>query len=83
MTKNFKYPPELYAEIVSFRGLLSGSEVGAKFGLTRNAVIGICNRSNAPLMTPEQHSKMCSRAQAKIKQRREHLEQWDDKHDRP
>lgn len=72
-------PPEFYAEIVSFRGRLTGSEVGAKFGLTRNAVIGIWNRSGAPLMTPEQCSQMMSRAQQKILERRERLEQWDER----
>lgn len=71
-------PPEFYTEIVSFRGLLSGSEVGAKFGLTRNAVIGIWNRSNAPLMTPEQCSRMMVRAQQKIRERRERLERWEE-----
>lgn len=70
MTFTFTRPPEFYAKIVALKGEKSASEIGAIYGLTRNAVIGIWDRAGAPPLTPMQKYDLASRTKAAAWKRR-------------
>lgn len=70
MTFTFKHPPETRAHIISQKGILSASEIGTMYGLTRNAVIGIWDRAGAPALTVVQRHTIEKRAKAAAWQRR-------------
>jgi len=65
---------EKKAEIISFRGLLSASEVGKSFGLSRNAVIGIWGRSCPKPISPDDLRVIQSRSQRHVWLRRQELQ---------
>ncbi len=47
----FKRSPEIHAAIIAYKAVLSASEVGTIYGLSRNAVIGIWDRAGTPPLT--------------------------------
>jgi len=53
-----KRTPEFYAAIIALKGKMTASEVGAKFGITRNAVIGIWHRAKSPPISDETRAQM-------------------------
>lgn len=62
--------PEFYAQICALKGRKSASEVGADYGVTKNAVIGIWHRAGTPALTVVQRHIISKRARKAARERR-------------
>lgn len=62
--------PEFYEKIVALKGKLTASEIGERFGITKNAVIGIWNRAGAPALKVQERSELQSSANRAAWERR-------------